>query len=112
MKKVRVGIIGVGAQGRLYADFLTEGKVKNMVLGALSSRSPKKEAFCNQKYPNIPFYRDYIDMLDSGDVDAVITCTPHYTHPEIGIQALERNIHTLIEKPAGIGTKQVRSEEH
>ena len=46
-------------------------------------------------------------MLDSGDVDAVITCVPHYLHPEIGIAALRHGIHALVEKPAGVYTKQV-----
>jgi predicted dehydrogenase len=47
-------------------------------------------------------------MLDSGDVDAVVTCVPHYLHPEMGIEALRRNIHALVEKPAGVYTKQVK----
>ena len=46
-------------------------------------------------------------MLDSGDVDAVITCVPHYLHPEMGIAALRHGIHALVEKPAGVYTKQV-----
>ena len=60
------------------------------------------------KYPGVPFYDDYVAMLDSGDVDAVVTCVPHYLHPEMGIEALKRNIHALVEKPAGVYTKQVK----
>ena len=47
-------------------------------------------------------------MLDSGDVDAVVTCVPHYLHPEMGIAALRHGIHALVEKPAGVYTKQVK----
>ena len=46
-------------------------------------------------------------MLDSGLVDAVLIATPHYDHPPLAIKALEKGIHTLIEKPAGVYTKQV-----
>ena len=42
-------------------------------------------------------------------MDAVVTCVPHYLHPEIGIAALARDIHALVEKPAGVYTKQVAS---
>ena len=35
MEKVRLGIIGIGAQGGTYAGFISEGKVKNMVIGAI-----------------------------------------------------------------------------
>ncbi|MEI3605225.1 Gfo/Idh/MocA family oxidoreductase [Pseudogracilibacillus sp. SE30717A] len=108
MQKVRLGIIGLGVQGSVYAEFLTEGKVKNMELGAICDTDPKKKAIAEGKYPNIPFYENYIELLENGKVDAVITCVPHYLHPEIGIQALERDIHVLVEKPAGIDAKQVK----
>ncbi len=108
MKKVRLGIIGIGAQGGAYAGFILDGKVKNMELGAISDIDPANKAMCLEKYPNIPFYENYIDMLESGDVDAVVTCVPHFLHPEIGIQSLKRNVHVLVEKPAGVYTKQVK----
>lgn len=108
MKTVRMGIIGIGAQGGTYAGFLAEGKVKNMVLGAICDIDPEKKAMCAEKYPDVPFYDNYIDMLESGDVDAVITAVPHYLHPEMGIEALKRDVHALLEKPAGVYTKQVK----
>jgi predicted dehydrogenase len=47
-------------------------------------------------------------MLESGNVDAAVTCVPHFLHPEMGIETLKRNIHALVEKPAGVYTKQVK----
>lgn len=108
MAKIRYGIIGVGAQGGTYAKFLTEGKVENSVLGALCDIDPEKEKMCKEQYPDVPFFDNYIDMLESGEVDAIITCVPHYLHPEMGIEAIKRDIHALLEKPAGVYTKQVR----
>lgn len=108
MKNVRMGIIGIGAQGGLYAGFLAEGRVKNMVIGAICDIDPAKKAMCAEKYPDIPFYDNYVDMLESGNVDAIVTCVPHYLHPEMGIEALKRDIHALVEKPAGVYTKQVQ----
>ncbi|URN93566.1 MAG: Gfo/Idh/MocA family oxidoreductase [Candidatus Pristimantibacillus lignocellulolyticus] len=108
MTNVRMGIIGIGAQGAFYAKFITEGKVKNMVVGAISDADPARKQWAAENYPDVPFFDNYIDMLDSGTVDAVVTCVPHYLHPEIGIAALQRDIHALLEKPAGVYTKQVR----
>jgi UDP-N-acetyl-2-amino-2-deoxyglucuronate dehydrogenase len=108
MKNVKMGIIGLGAEGGLYAGFLADGKVKGMVVGAICDIDPAKKALCADKYPGIPFYDNYIDMLESGDVDAIVTCVPHYLHPEMGIEALKRDIHALVEKPAGVYTKQVQ----
>ena len=108
MKKVRLGIIGLGAQGGAYASFITEGKVNNMVIGAICDSDPAKKEMAQEKYPDVPFYDNYIEMLDSGDVDGIVTCVPHYLHPEMGIEALKRNVHALLEKPAGVYTKQVK----
>lgn len=107
MKKVKMGIIGLGQQGGYYSGFLAEGKVKNVEIGALCDIDPNKKAEYTKKYPNIPFYDDYIEMMESGNVDAIVTCVPHYLHPTMGIEALKRNIHPLIEKPAGVYAKQV-----
>ncbi|WP_187695468.1 Gfo/Idh/MocA family protein [Oceanobacillus piezotolerans] len=108
MKKVRLGIIGLGAQGGAYAGFITEGRVKNMEIGAICDIDPEKKKVAEEKYPNVPFYENYIEMLESGDVDAIVTTVPHYLHPEMGIEALKRDVHVLGEKPAGVYTKQVK----
>ena len=107
-KKVRLGIIGLGQQGGAYAKFINDGLVPNMEIGALCDTDPAKKEVASATYPDAPFYEDYITMLESGDVDAVVTCVPHFLHPEMGIEALKRNIHALVEKPAGVYTKQVK----
>ncbi len=108
MAKLRYGLIGFGAQGGAYADFLTKGMVEQGALGAICDIDPAKKKLAEEKYPDTPFYDNYIDMLEGGDVDAIITCVPHYLHPEMGMEAMKRNIHALLEKPAGVYTKQVR----
>lgn len=105
--KVRLGIIGIGQQGGAYAKFITEGMVPNMVIGAITDTDPAKRELASATYPGVKVYDDYLTMLDSGDVDAVVTCVPHYLHPEMGMETLKRNIHALVEKPAGVYTKQV-----
>lgn len=105
-KKVRLGIIGLGAEGGMYASLITEGKVPNIEIGAISDILPGKKAKADEY--GVPFYEDYLAMIESADVDAIVTCVPHYLHPEMGIAALERGVHTLLEKPVGVYTKQAR----
>jgi predicted dehydrogenase len=107
-KQVRLGIVGLGAQGSMYARLITEGMVPNMKIGAICEPNPAIAEVIGSTYPGVGFYLDFSTMLDSGDVDAVVICVPPYLHPEIAITALERDIHALVEKPAGIYTKQVR----
>ncbi|SHN22512.1 Gfo/Idh/MocA family protein [Gracilibacillus kekensis] len=108
MSKVKLGIIGLGQQGGAYGNFIKEGRVSNMEIGAMCDTDPEKKKRADEEFPGIPFYDNYIDMLESGDVDAIVTCVPHYLHPEMGINALKRDIHSLLEKPAGVYTKQVK----
>lgn len=107
-EKVRLGIIGLGQQGGMYAKFITDGLVPNMVIGALCDTDPARREEAAATYPDAPLYEDYVAMLDSGNVDAVVTCVPHFLHPEMGIETLRRNLHALVEKPAGVYTKQVK----
>jgi predicted dehydrogenase len=107
MNAVRLGIIGLGAQGSMYAGFLARGLVPDMVIGAIADSDPAKAAVAAERYPDVPFFDDYIAMMESGTVDAVITCIPHFQHPRAGIDALSRGLHALVEKPAGVYTKQV-----
>ncbi|MDO5495291.1 MAG: Gfo/Idh/MocA family oxidoreductase [bacterium] len=103
-EKVRLGIIGLGAQGGFYLGLIEGGKVPNMEITAICDIDESKRAKAEEI--GVPFYTDYIELLESGNVDAVVTTVPHYLHPEMGIEALKRDIHALIEKPAGVYTKQ------
>ncbi len=107
-KKVRLGIIGFGQQGGAYAKFITDGLVSNMEIGAIADADPAKRELASSTYPGVNVYDDHTALMESGDVDAVVTCVPHYLHPEMGIAALTRGIHALVEKPAGVYTKQVK----
>ena len=46
-------------------------------------------------------------MMDSGLIDALMVAVPHYDHPTYAIKAMKKGLHVLIEKPAGVYTKQV-----
>lgn len=109
MKQVRFGIVGIGQMGGSHASWLAEGKVAGAKLTAVCDINPAKKEWANEKLPkDVKFFDNYIDMLDSKEIDAVLIATPHYDHPVIAIEALNRDLHTLVEKPAGVYTKKIR----
>lgn len=119
MKQVRLGIIGVGTQGSFYANLLTGQssfpgmpasgvKPEQIALGALCDIDPAVKAKCAERFAGVPFYDDWKAMVTSGQVDAVVTTVPHYLHPEMAVYALDHGVHALVDKPAGVYTKQVR----
>lgn len=104
--KVRLGIVGLGVEGQAYANFISSGMVPNMEIGAVSDVNPALEAKAEEY--GVKFFTDYKELITSGLVDAVVTTVPHYLHPEVGIFALENNVHALVEKPVGVYTKQAQ----
>jgi predicted dehydrogenase len=104
---IRLGIISFGVQGSTYARLIRAGLVPNMVIGAIADIDQAARTRAAQAYPDVPTYTDYQAMLGSGDVDAVVITAPHYLHPRMAIAALEAGRHVLVEKPAGVYTKQV-----
>lgn len=45
------------------------------------------------------YYEDYRELLAEPAIDAVLVATPHDTHQEICVAALEAGKHVLVEKP-------------
>ncbi|WP_314585908.1 Gfo/Idh/MocA family oxidoreductase [Paenibacillus terrigena] len=108
MSNVRIGIVGIGNMGAGHADHLKSGAIKGAVLAAISDGDAEKRAWAEATYSGVAVYADSEAMLASGNVDAVIVATPHYDHPVEAQRALAQGMHVLIEKPAGVYTKQVR----
>lgn len=109
MEKVRIGIIGIGTMGSNHANWIHEGKVNNAVLAAVCDIDPSRRQWAKENLDaSVVFFQDAIELMESGLVDAVIIATPHYLHPELGIEALNRDLHVLVEKPAGVYTQKVR----
>lgn len=108
MSKIRYGIVGVGNQGTYYAVRLDGGLVEDSVLTAVADINPAKiEAIKPKLKGDVKFYSDYKQMLADGVCDAVLVAVPHYDHPSIVIECLNRGIHVITDKPAAVYTKQV-----
>lgn len=106
--RVRLGIIGAAAQGTFYAELITQGRVPHLTVGAMSSRSAATGERIAERFPGVAFFTDAAQLMDSGEVDAVIATVPHYLHPEMAIEGMRRGLHVLVEKPLGVYTKQVQ----
>ena len=109
MDKVRFGIVGCGNMGTGHAKNFREGKIKNGILTAVCDINPKKfKAFKERFGDSISYFESAEDMFKSGLCDCVMICTPHYSHPELSILALDCDLHCIVEKPAGVYTLQVK----
>ena len=105
---IRFGIIGMGNMGTSHAKNILAGKVIGMRITAVADIVEEKLQWSNENLPSAKRYTSATELIKSGEVDAVIICTPHYSHPELVMEALENGLHVVSEKPAGVYTKQVR----
>ncbi len=110
MKKVKLGIIGIGNMGSGHASNIKRGACPEIEITAIADNNAARLEWAKeQEYgENITYFNDAIEMLDSGLIDACLVSTPHYDHPKYAIECLKRDIHVMVEKPAGVYTKAVR----
>ena len=110
-KYVRYGVIGLGNMGSGHiANFMKEGNIPFGEVVAIADRKQEKIDRIKNLYPNHTFecYLEGSELIEHGNVEAVIIAVPHYQHPELTILALKKNINVICEKPAGVYTKQVK----
>jgi len=105
---VRFGIVGYGNMGKGHAQNILAGKVAGATLTAVCDIDEQALELAKEKDSNLKTFTDVSLMLDSGIIDAILIATPHYEHPEVAIEAMEKNIHVMVEKPVGVFTKNVR----
>ena len=109
MSKIRLGVIGVGNMGRSHCKNIKEGKCPEIELVAISDSNPKRiQAMKDDGYENVTYFTSAEEMMDSGLIDSVLVAIPHYYHAEYAIMAMKKGLHVMVEKPAGVYTKQAR----
>ncbi len=109
MNKVRYGLVGYGNMGSVHADSLFSNKIDNGELVAVCDTDKLKLKNAKEKFHDkVKYYENYEEIVKDNFVDAIIIATPHFSHPQIAILSFKHNKHVLIEKPAGVYTKQVK----
>jgi len=102
-QKIRLGIVGVGNIGTMHYGLVKHGHCPEITVTAVADIKPERL----EPFSEVACFSNLTDMLDSGLVDAVLVATPHYDHPPLAIECMKRGIHVMVEKPAGVHTKQV-----
>lgn len=98
MKKIRIGVIGLGKMGCTHARNIFEKKIEGLKLEATTDVVATQFTL----FPEVRFFQTPEEMIYSNTVDAVIIATPHFSHTTIGITALKANLHVMVEKPISV----------
>ncbi|QSB26268.1 Gfo/Idh/MocA family protein [Flavobacterium sp. CLA17] len=98
--RIKWGIIGLGNIANQFAiDLLL---LDDAELTAVASRNRNKATEFAQKYNCTKAYDSYEALFEDDQVDIVYIATPHNSHAELAIKALESGKHVLCEKPMAL----------
>lgn len=109
MKKIKLGIIGIGNMGTGHAGSVRNGMCPEIELVAVADINKERLAWAKEEYKDeVTCFATAEEMLDSGLIDSCLIAVPHYDHTTYAIECMKRGIHVMVEKPAGVYSKQVR----
>ncbi len=97
--KIRLGIIGLGVQGKKYFSSIQEKLKDKVLITAVCDKHFSSMDFAND---DIIKYQNSEALIESDLIDAVLISTPHYDHTPIGCAALNKGLHVLLEKPISV----------
>ena len=107
-KKIKLGIIGIGNMGSSHAKKVFDGQCPDFKLVAVADIDPQRLDWAKESFGSeICLFDDAEQMLDSKIIDACIVAVPHYEHVKYAIACMQRGIHVMVEKPAGVFTREV-----
>ena len=110
MKKVKVGIAGLGRLGKEHAKNLAF-KIANAELAAACSIVPAELEFAQKELGVQEVYSDFDEMLAKADLDAVAIITTSGLHCEQIAKALDAGKHVFSEKPLGVNVEECKMAE-
>ena len=93
---VSTAVVGYGYAGRAFHCYLVSLE-PGLQLTAVSSRDPERRSAAAVEY-DIKTYETLDEMLEKDDVRLIIIATPHDTHEELVVKALEAGRHVVVDK--------------
>lgn len=107
-ESVKVGVIGTS----WYADLMhlpTLQSHPQAKVTAISGRNPEPAEALAQKFAIPAIYSDYREMIEKGNLDAVVVATPDDLHYPMVMVALDAGLHVICEKPMATTVAQAES---
>jgi myo-inositol 2-dehydrogenase / D-chiro-inositol 1-dehydrogenase len=107
---IKIGIVGLGRLGKRHAENAA-ARVPHLDLRAVCSVIPEEvDEFCRQW--EIPEgYTDFDEMIQKGNLDAVIIASSSGAHCTQIEKALTAGLHVFCEKPLGVNLDECRIAE-
>jgi len=97
MKKINVGIVGIGRMGITHYSIINSHP--DVTIKAVVDTSSLILSLLGKYLNGVNTYKDYKELFAKEELDSIIICTPPTLHYPIAMMAAEHNIHVFSEKP-------------
>ena len=105
-RRLRIGIIGTGGIANAHIQSYLRMPDVDLVAGADLIHGKADEFFKRYGVEGVRTYTNHKEMLEKEELDAVSVCTYNRTHAECTIDALNKGLHVLLEKPMCVTTEE------
>jgi predicted dehydrogenase len=96
---VRVGVVGGGLVAQAeHLPYLSALRDRFTLTGLAEPSATVRNAL-GARYSIPGLHSDFRSLLDAGDVDAIVVCSPAGTHAEVVLAALDAGVNVFVEKP-------------
>lgn len=106
---LKIGIIGAGRIGKVHLESISY-HVKNATVTAMADPFMNEETEkLIRSYGVSKVTKDYKDILNDKDIDAVLVCSSTDTHAAISIEAINAGKHIFCEKPVDHSIEKIQA---
>jgi len=94
---IHTAVVGYGYAGKAFHTYLVD-LAEGLTLYAISTRNPERQRAAAQDHPDARIYGDVDDLLCDDNVELVVLATPHDTHRDLAVRAMDVGKHVVTDK--------------
>lgn len=94
---IHAAVVGYGYSGKHFHSYLA-GLADGIKLYAISTRDRERQQAAARDHPEARIYPGMGELLQDHKVDLVVVATPHNTHRDLAIQAMNAGKHVVVDK--------------
>lgn len=94
---INAAVVGYGYAGRSFHSYLI-GLADGLNLYAIATRDPERQQAAAAEHLGVKVCAEIDDVLGDDQVDLVVIATPHYTHKDLSVRAIDAGKHVVTDK--------------
>ena len=105
---INVALVGYGYSCRTIQSYLI-GLTQGLNLYGVYTRDSGRQKDARESYPKAKIYSDYSDLLNDGNVQLIVLGTPHDTHHDLAVKAMDAGKHVVTDKVMCLTAREAQS---